>query len=237
MKLVIESKGIPATTSRIIAQEFGMQHKDVLQVIRNLLGSIKDTNFSRRNFTPRDFKTERGKIYNEYIIAEDGAMLLIMGFTGEKAIQIKLQFIKAFRDLEAKLEASGKTLSWREIRGQSKELRLDLTDTIKDFVEYAANQGSSSAKMYYMNITKMEYKALELLSLYQNNPQDNFRSSLSASDLGHIITAETIAKGAIQKGMNLNMKYKDIYKMAKEEVEAFANLVNCYKPKLNLVKA
>ena len=88
-----------------------------------------------------------------------------------------------------------------------------------------------------MNITKMEYKALELLSLYQNNPQDNFRSSLSASDLGHIITAETIAKGAIQKGMNLNMKYKDIYKMAKEEVEAFANLVNCYKPKLNLVKA
>ena len=93
MKLVIESKGIPATTSRIIAQEFGMQHKDVLQVIRNLLGSIKDTNFSRRNFTPRDFKTERGKIYNEYIIAEDGAMLLIMGFTGEKAIQIKLQFI------------------------------------------------------------------------------------------------------------------------------------------------
>ena len=230
-KLVIENKGKPATTSRIVAKEFNIQHRDLLRTIRNLIDGIDDVEFTLRNFAQCEFTTKKGNSFQEYVISEDGAMLLIMGFTGAKALQIKLQFVKAFRAMQSELEKGGHSNDWKDARVKSKISRIALTDTIKDFVDYATKQGSNSAKMYYMNITKMEYKALELVQKETANTGGEFRNLLSCTELGHLITAESIAVGALAKGMNQDMHYKDIYQLAKKEVETFANLVNCYKIK------
>jgi len=229
--LVIESKGMPATTSRIIAKEFEISHRDVLNMIKNLITSINDEGFTSVNLHTRDFLTTKGNKYTEYLVGEDAAMLLIMGFNGAKALKIKLEFIKAFRSMQAELEKGRHSIDWRTNRVTGRVERLNLTDTIKDFVEYATAQGSSSAKMYYANITKMEYKALELIEKADNKINGNFRDALSCTELGHLITAESIARGAIEKGMKQKMHYKDIYQLAKYEVETFSNLVNCYKIK------
>ena len=133
--------------------------------------------------------------------------------------------------MQAELEKGRHSIDWRTNRTTGRVERLNLTDTIKDFVEYATAQGSSSAKMYYANITKMEYKALELIEKADNKINGNFRDALSCTELGHLITAESIARGAIEKGMKQKMHYKDIYQLAKYEVETFSNLVNCYKIK------
>lgn len=39
-----------------------------------------------------------------YIIYRDGFMLLVMGYTGKKALVIKLAYIEAFNALEAELQ-------------------------------------------------------------------------------------------------------------------------------------
>lgn len=227
--LVIEDKGTPATTSRIIAREFNINHRDLLRTIRITIEGVNDEKFTMRNFALRDFGTVKGNIYQEYVISENGAMLLIMGFTGQKALSIKVQFINAFNAMKSELEKGKHSLDWRTNREAGKIERLSLTDTIKDFVEYATSQGSKSAKMYYMNITKMEYKALELIEKADKQIGGSFRDTLSCTELGHLITAESIARGAIDKGIAQKMHYKDIYQLAKHEVESFANLVNCYK--------
>lgn len=229
--LVIENKGMPATTSRIIAKEFEINHRNLIRTIKNTIDSIDDKDFTVLNFEHRDFSTAKGNTYQEYVISESGAMLLIMGFTGAKALKIKLEFIKAFCLMQAELEKGRHSIDWRTNRTTGRVERLNLTDTIKDFVEYATAQGSSSAKMYYANITKMEYKALELIEKADNKINGNFRDALSCTELGHLITAESIARGAIEKGMKQKMHYKDIYQLAKYEVETFSNLVNCYKIK------
>ena len=64
----------------------------------------------------------------------------------------------------------------------TKEVRKSVTDTIKNFVAYATNQGSRSASMYYANITKMEYAALELVEKGSKIPT-GFRDNLDMMDL------------------------------------------------------
>ena len=116
---------------------------------------------------------------------------------------------------------------------QIKDARKSLTDVIKDFVDYATEQGSKSAKMYYTNITKMEYAALELTQQAKTAKCDglNFRDTLDCMDLCFLSTAEQVAKNAIKQGMDVNMHYKDIYQLAKDKVFAYAETVKL--PRLN----
>lgn len=44
----------------------------------------------------------RGNEYTEYLLTRDGFSLLVMGFTGVKALEWKLKYIQAFNRLEKK---------------------------------------------------------------------------------------------------------------------------------------
>lgn len=95
--------GVPATTSRNIAEVFCKNHKDVMRDIRNIIAGV-DPEFSQRNFAPSDFVSERGKTYQEYLLTRDGAMMLIMSYTGPKAMAIKTAYIKRFNEMEQLLK-------------------------------------------------------------------------------------------------------------------------------------
>lgn len=88
----------PVTTSRLVAEKFGKEHKDVLRSIRNLASS--DDGFGQRNFAPTDFIDGQGKKYTEYIITRDGFTMLVMGFSGKDAMRFKIEYIEAFNEYE-----------------------------------------------------------------------------------------------------------------------------------------
>jgi hypothetical protein len=131
-----------------------------------------------------------------------------MGFTGEKAMVWKLKFLDAFNAMEKALLKQASTLDYAAVRLQTKNVRTGLTDAVQNFVAYAVAQGSKSAPMYYANITKMEYKALDLLDK-QKTSLGNFRDTLDLMDLCYLQAAELIAKGALEKGMQDKMHYKE----------------------------
>ena len=60
--------------------------------------NIREVNFDfSEYFIPDEYKIEgQTRTYKQYLITEKGAMLLIMGFTGEKAFAIKTKFIDEF---------------------------------------------------------------------------------------------------------------------------------------------
>lgn len=89
------------TTSLLVAEAFGRQHKNVLQKIESLECSPE---FLAANFSATSFKN-RGKEYVSYEITRDGFMFLVMGFTGKKAAQIKENYICAFAEMEAQLNS------------------------------------------------------------------------------------------------------------------------------------
>lgn len=55
-------------------------------------------------FIPSEYRHEQnGQIYREYLLTRDGFSLLVMGFTGAKALEWKLKYIAAFNAMEKKL--------------------------------------------------------------------------------------------------------------------------------------
>ena len=94
--------GRPATTSLEVASFFGKRHTDVLRDINNLLPNCPEK-FSRRNFALASYLDEQAKNRPMYIIYRDGFMLLVMGYTGKKALAIKLAYIEAFNAMEEEL--------------------------------------------------------------------------------------------------------------------------------------
>lgn len=111
-ELVIKSsKGNPVTNSKVVAEKFGKNHKDVLKAIRSLDCS---DDFHKRNFAPMFYTSQIGngaKRQDPFtVMTRDGFSFLAMGFTGEKAGQFKEQFINAFNSMESKLRTITPTI-------------------------------------------------------------------------------------------------------------------------------
>lgn len=222
---VIEIKKERAfVSSLVVAEQFEKEHKNVLRDIEAL---EIDDKFRQLNFELTSYVDIQNKERKSYKITRDGFMLLVMGFTGNKAMKMKVAFIEAFNRMENAIRQQIKNAAdeqWKIARATGKSIRSYETDIIQRFVAYATDQGSESAKMYYANITKMEYKALGLIDLL-DHPTSHRRDILNCVQIGHLMTAESIAAKAIQKGMDAKLPYKQIYVLAKEEVMRFVDLV------------
>lgn len=223
--LVVIENDIPMVSSQLIADKFGKVHAKLVRDIENLHCSNE---FKVANFGTYSFTNKMNRSFDGYMMTKDGFAFLCMGFTGKKAAEWKEKYIKAFNSMEQKLLRETSGVEWKQARLQSIGARKSVTDQIAEFVKYATNQGSKSAAMYYSNITKMEYKALEMISNNEKVPK-GFRDTLDAMDLSFLTTAEYIARKALQDGMNQDLHYKEIYIHAKTAVFNYAETVTILK--------
>lgn len=99
--------GVLVTTSRNVAAVFGKEHYNVVRDIRNIIESNPDPNFNALNFEAVEYTDAKGEKRPEYLLTRDGTMLLIMGYTGEKAMMLKTAYIKRFNEMEAMLKDVG----------------------------------------------------------------------------------------------------------------------------------
>ncbi|WP_082858069.1 Rha family transcriptional regulator [Campylobacter hyointestinalis] len=84
-----------------IAEVFEKDHSNVLKAIDKIPNDeFKSSNFKYDSYF--DKKSEQRRMIN---LTRDGFSLLVMGFTGQKAYRWKIEFIKAFNLMEAKLKS------------------------------------------------------------------------------------------------------------------------------------
>lgn len=178
------------TSSRVIAQEFEKQHKNVLQGIERLDCSSQ---FTGLNFQPSEYTDPTGRKLKEYIITRDGFMFLVMGFTGSKAAKMKESFISAFNKMEAALKDPQ---NWRE--------RFNVPATISEALRLAATQAEQIEE---------QRKAMKLLeerndNLSQQNevlvPKGVFSDAVSASKTSILVgeLAKILKQNGIEIGQN-----------------------------------
>lgn len=219
--LVVLTNGVPMVDSVLVAKKFGKVHRDVMDSIHRIFEG--DEKFWRVNFHTSEYIV-RGKTHPRFMMTRDGFALLAMGFTGKESMRWKIKYIQAFNAMEQSLKKDIDNLEWKQARIQSKESRKNVTDTIKEFVDYSITQGSSSATKYYMNITKMEYAALELIQSKEKIPS-GFRDTLDMLDLCFLQAAEQVCRAAIKEGMDRKFPYKEIFLLAKDRVTKYAETV------------
>lgn len=90
--------------SQEIAENFGKRHTDVLRKIEQLETDIQPTQNCVRYFIVSEYKDAKGEIRKEYLLTRDGFSLLVMGFTGKRALEWKLKYIEAFNKMEEALK-------------------------------------------------------------------------------------------------------------------------------------
>lgn len=86
-----------------IAKVFEKRHDNILKAVDNL----PDDEFKSENFKFDSYFDKKGEQRRKANLTRDGFSLLVMGFTGEKAYRWKIEFIKAFNMMEAKLKRQG----------------------------------------------------------------------------------------------------------------------------------
>ena len=205
------------TDSLIVAEKFGKKPKNVNRKIESLLKSDESNGLTFEPVTYVDSKGEERKMYK---MNRKSFSILVMGFSGKRALQWKIKFYDAFEAME-KILLRQMNESWRASRIEGKGCRSDLTDSIKKIVDLAETQGSKNGHRYYTTFTKLIYSKLFGLK----KVPDNFRDSLDGAALKRLRIVETQVSLWIDDVVGSISDYHDVYQLVKEKIDSLVLLV------------
>jgi|GEM_PF-1201673 len=99
------------TTSLKVAETFGKEHKNVLRDIQGVIQEIDAIEQKGRlKFEPSLYVNSQNKEMPMYLLNKNAFTLLVMGYTGTKAMQFKLDYLEAFENMEEHIRTLGKSL-------------------------------------------------------------------------------------------------------------------------------
>lgn len=195
--------------------------RKLLLDLENLTDKTLTVRMDKKKFILESYVNERGQTYSRYRMNRPAFSLLMMQMSGKKALIVQDAFNMAFYDMEQYI-LKQQNADFKEVREQSKVARLEVTDSIKELVDYSIAQGSKNAKFYYSTITKETYKALGFLAKGEKVGSE-FRDHLDKFQLHELVMAEAWASRVISKGVEEGLHYKEIYLLAKQKVIEFGN--------------
>lgn len=201
-----------------VAEKFHKRHDKLVSEIERMYPGLIGRGCAQNGGHPMFIKTtyihqQNNQRYPKYIMNRDGFSLLVMGFTGKKALEWKLQYINAFNQMESFIKEK-MTQTWLETRQAGKQTRKAETDTIKKLVEYAKNQGSTHADMLYIAYSKLANKMAGIQK----------RDEATVMQLNNLSLIENIILHVIDNGILMCKHYKEIYKDCKSRLETVKNL-------------
>ena len=211
MELVELKNDEVVCTSLDVAEKFGKRHDSVLRNIENL---VSEEDSTKLWFHKTYYVNSQNKKQPMYYINKNGFSLLVMGFTGKKALSWKMKYIEAF-DKMLQLLSEKQTNIWIETRYQGKLVRSAETSIIQKLVEYAKEQGSSHADMLYITYTKLANKMSGIT---------NGRDLATVNQLSKLTFIENIILNQIRMDMERDTDYHDIYKNCKRQIELFKDI-------------
>jgi hypothetical protein len=220
MKDLVFTDGKKAyTTTLIIAEGCEIEHRSVMRLLQRHSNTETLSGFEIH-------KVSRGGRPVEYATLDEKqtTFLITLMRNSDVVVAFKERLTNAFfeqrRIISNLIQQSGNP-DWQNVRKDGKIVYKQKTEVIKLFVEYATNQGSRNARMYYANLSKMENSAL----FFIEQKYKNLRDVLTIKQLMQISTADDVIEKALMEGMAKGLHYRDCYKLAKERIEAFASII------------
>lgn len=186
-------------SSRDVAKHFDKRHDNVL---RDIETQYKHLLHFGEMFCETVYKDSYGREQKQYLMNRDGFSLLVMGFTGEKALEWKIKYIQAFNEMEKELKRiADERKQWEIERAKGIVIRHILTDAIKNGIAESPNK-----KFAYPNYTKMIYKTIfgktmgELREMLGITDKDSIRDNFNAEQLAEVDNLERLVSGLINLG-------------------------------------
>ena len=211
-ELVFLKKDEPMTDSLKVADVFGKRHDRVIRAIENIMNDSPQKWV--QCFKVSSYKDASGKENKMYLMNERAFSVLVMGFTGKKALEWKWAYAEAFEKMR-KLVSEKNTAAWIETRQQGKITRKEETNVIKQLVEYAKEQGSNHADMLYITYSKLANKMSGI---------ENGRDQATTYQLNNLDLCENVILHIVRAGIAERLHYKEIYQMCKARLGTIREL-------------
>ena len=179
-------------TSLDVAETFGKEHRRVLQDIRELRCSKE---FRLHNFVQSNWVNAQGKAMPMIVMTRDGFTLLVMGYTGDRAMAFKEAYIKQFNAMES------------AIRGKIIEREKGIA--VRQALTNALQQSSENERMHghaYSSYTNCIYKAVfgkdakQLREDYGISDCSNLRDYFTVEELSAVQSMERLVSGLVDCG-------------------------------------
>ena len=230
LEVILQKKGNEFyVSSRVIANELGKRHSDVLRDIDNIF-----TNMYQVESIDEAFKNKKTQIcvflkqseykvkgqtrkYKEYLLSDEGFILYINNIQGY--YDFKITYHRAFKRMRQLLENRNYT-EWALTREEGKVVRREFTDGIQKLSELAYIQGSSDVN-YYMIYSKLVNDLLKIKS--------SQRDFLDIYSLNIIRQLEDMFNSLILEEVEKRTYYKEIYQMCKERGQQLLDLIKYNK--------
>lgn len=146
---VFNFKGQNVTDSRLVAEMVGMQHKDLLEKVRNYTtilegGKLRSLDF----FIPSEYKSKQNKTLPCYLLTKQGCEMVANKLTGEKGVIFTAEYVKAFNQMEStpKLPTSPMEVlkltfeAFNEIDGKFKDFKEDVDKKFDEMPLFGVDQ-------------------------------------------------------------------------------------------------
>jgi Rha family phage regulatory protein len=223
-KAVKISKTEPSVCSTVVAKVFGKQHGHILRDIENMKKDLSIFGVtSSKYFKDSSYIDSQNRTQKRYELSREGFDLIVLGFTGEKALKYKVWFIDEFHK-KSRLITQHKIIAaqhqenpmWLELRNEGKSARKSLTDAIQAYelpqrvAEGKAHENFVATRT--INYTQMLYKKMNINLPAGSNPRD----VLDARTLIKLEDAELRVADFIEKNTAEGMHYKPSYQLIKE---------------------
>lgn len=192
----LNKKEVNVVSSLDIAETFDKEHRRVLQDIRELQCSDE---FRQHNFVQSEYVNSQNRKQPMFLVTRDGFTILAMGYTGEKAMKFKEEYINQFNAMEELLK--GKMVE----REKGIAVRQSLTKAIQQSNENERMHGHA-----YSTYTDIVYKSVfgksarQLREEYGVSKKDNLRDLFSTEELEKVQSVEMIVSGLVNCGWGYN---------------------------------
>lgn len=113
IKVSVENvNGVLVTTSNRVAEELGVNHKDLLEKIDGYVGKFNSAELSAQFYIPSNYRSLNGRTVRNYLVTEKGIAQLIGGYSAAvpKAFDLNVAYINKFEEMKETLRKQ-KTLS------------------------------------------------------------------------------------------------------------------------------
>lgn len=188
----VNKEEVTVVTSLDVAETFGKEHARVLRDIRDLDCSDE---FRVGNFAESYYINTQNKKQPMYYITRDGFTLLVMGYTGEKAMRFKEAYIRQFNAME------------KALIGKIKEREKGIA--VRQALTKAIQQSNENERMHghaYSTYTDIVYKvvfgktAKQLREEYGITKKDNLRDYFNSDEISKVQSVEMIVGGLMNCG-------------------------------------
>nr|DAY01845.1 MAG TPA: regulatory protein [Caudoviricetes sp.] len=107
IKVLVENQnGILVTTSNRVAEELGVNHKDLLEKIDGYVSKFNSAELSAQFYIPSNYRSLNGRTVRNYLVTEKGIAQLIGGYSAAvpKAFDLNVAYINEFERMKKALK-------------------------------------------------------------------------------------------------------------------------------------